>query len=283
MSTIRENIKINLNGNKIDLNIEQYNSADDVVADCRNRKQNHKEYDVSGEDYDVDWHGVGSYNEALEMLRLGYQPTVDKLKTELKASVMGNGKRVRFENNVYGFAPVVPLAMQGIPNNMINMTMKPMKCKVVDVYYDMGVNAFTSPSEIIKAGQKLLGVIINLEKQGYRFNLYAVQAYSSNNTADMLCVKVKSADKPLDLKRISFPLTHPAFFRVIGFDWQGKSPVARYRGTGRGRALTSEISNSDAKEFAKQAFGNNAVYLSCNSMIRTDENYLKEVLTNVNK
>lgn len=281
MSTIEKNIKITFkDGGKYKVNVERYTSAQDVVADFRSREIRHSNYDMTKESFSSSWEGVNSYDEALELMRLGYQPTVDKLQASLKSNKLGLGKRISFENNVHGFAPIVPLALKGVPNSMINMTMKPIKCKVIDVYYDMGINAGASADDIILAGQKLLGVIIELEKQGYKFNLYAMQGFGGDSDADILCVKVKSSDKPIDLKRISFPLTHPAFFRVIGFDWQGRSPITKYRGDGRGRALTSIIDDSKAKEFAEQTFGPNAVYLSCRSIKRRNEEYIKEVLTN---
>lgn len=279
MSTIK-NVKINLeDGSKRDIHIEIYSTTNEVVNDCRSREVRYADYSLDEKEYKLDWHGVSSYEEALELLKLGYQPTVDKFKSGIKTNRMGSGKRISFENNVHGFAPIVPLALKGVPNSMVNMTMKPIKCKVIDVYYDMGVNSFTSADEIIKAGQKLLGTIMELEKQGYRFNLYAMQSYNRDEKTDILCVKIKNSDKPIDLKRISFPLTHPGFFRVIGFDWQGKSPVTRYLGSGRGRALTSILDDKYTKSFAEQTFGNNAVYISCNSINKKDEEHIKEVLT----
>ena len=277
MSTMRK-IKAKLdNGRKYAVSIESYRSAQEVVEDCKNRTI-HDYEDMSQKDMNRDWYGVNSYNEALELMRTGYQPTVEKLQVALKANVLGSRKRTSFQNEVHGFAPVVPLALKGVPNSMVNMTMKPIKCKVVDVYYDMTTNCGTDPETIIECGQKLLGTIIELEKQGYRFNLYALQSYTNSERADMVCIKIKSSDKPIDIKRISFPLTHPAFFRVIGFDWQGKSPAATYIGSGRGCALTYSMSDAEAKELAKKVFGDNAVYIACNSIKHKQEEYIKEVL-----
>lgn len=286
MSTMKKHNLTLKSGKKYEVNIEKYNTAQELVQDCQTRPIHYKKYDgtemayedMSKKDIDKDWHGVRTYDEALELLKTGYQPTVEKLQTALKANVLGSGKRVSFENNVHGFAPVVPLALKGVPNSMVNMTMKQIKCKVVDVYYDMTTDCGTTPQIIIECGQKLLGTIIELEKQGYRFNLYALQSYTNDKGADMLCVKIKSSDKPIDIKRISFPLTHPAFFRVIGFDWEGKSPITRYIGCGRGRALTYSISDAEASDLAKQTFGDNAIYISCNSIKHKDEKYIKEVL-----
>ena len=263
---------------KFTVRIESYKSAMEVAQECESREVRHSEYDLSHREFTKDWQGVESYEEALDLLRNGYQPVVEKLQDSLKANRQGTSKRMQFENQVHGFAPIVPLALKGVPNSMINMTIKPIKCKVIDIYYDMGVPAYLSSDNIIKAGQKLLATIIGLEKEGYRFNLYALQAFSSDTDAGILCVKVKSSDKPIDLKRMSTPLTHPAFFRVIGFDWQGKSPITKYRGSGRGQALTTNINDKQSKEFASQVWGDNAVYISCNSIHNKDEEYIREVL-----
>lgn len=261
------------------LMIERYNSANEVVDDLKRRPEKAGGWTSrkSKVESDPDWHGVKTYDEALELLRTGYQPTVDKLKSKLKSNIAGNGKRISFKNNIAGFSPIVPLAMMSVPNCMVDMQMKPIKNKVIDVYYDMGVLASVTSNQIIENGQKLLGAILELEAQEYRFNLYAVQGYSDYESADILVIKLKSANQPLDLKRISFPLTHTAFFRVIGFDWYHKCPESTYR-CGYGNCLSNNI--DDMQDFAKKVFGKNAVMFSCNQLIREDENHLKEVIEN---
>lgn len=281
---VRKERDIDFGYKKLNVRAEIYNSAEEVVKSCKNRPARHRQYVMDSKEIRKSWHGVGSYQEALDMLKVGYQPTVEELRGELKVAPK-EGPRFKFENKIEGFLPVVPLALKGIPNCMVNMTMKPIKSKVLDVYYDMTANCDKEPEEFIKAGKAMLGTIIELEKRGYRFNLYAVQSYanySRDYTADILCVKVKSSDKPLDLKRISFPLTHPAFFRVIGFDWQGKSPITRYIGTGRGRAMGYEYEKDECEKIAKELFGSNAFYVSCSKFINSgyDTDKLKEVFTN---
>ena len=259
-------------------NIERYESAHEVWQDCKARTITDSSfYDFNHKHVSRDWEGVDSYDEALQLLQGGYQPTVDKLAEALKMNRTVATKRTTFINDIAGFAPIVPLALKGVPNSMIASYTNPIKCKVVDIYYDMTCSCSTSPETIIQNGQKVLGAIIDLEKQGYRFNLYALQTYAEGYDADILCVKVKASDKPLDLKRISFPLTHPAFFRVIGFDWYSKCPVAKYR-SGYGRALAYEV--SDHRNFAKQAFGDNAIYISGTEIKHKDTEHLKEVFTN---
>ena len=281
ITSIRQERKADLSDCTVDIHTEIYTSADAVVDDCKARPVRYSQYDLSRKDINKDWHGVDSYDEALELLKNGYQPTVETLQEELKVTPK-TGPRFAFSNEVQGFLPIVPLALKGVPNNMIDMRIRPMKAKVLDVYYDMTASCGHDPEEFIKAGKLLLGTIIALEKQGYRFNLYAIQSYYSDRTLDILCVKIKSSDRPIDLKRISFPLTHPAFFRVIGFDWESKSPVTRYLGFGRGCALGYRFNREEQEKIIQTVFGTNASYISCSTLIddKYDQETLKEVFTN---
>ena len=193
--------------------------------------------------------------------------------------MQGNGKRISFHNDIVGYAPIVPLAILGVPNSMINSRMKPIKAKVIDVYYNMTASASTDSEDIIKAGVKLLSTIVELELQGYRFNLYAVQNYYSDRKCYMLKIKVKDAMQQIDLKRISFPLTHTAFFRVIGFDWYSKCPEAKYIYR-YGHSLDYDFDNNKMQKTAKELFGDNAVWFGCTKIIKENEKYIEEVLVN---
>ena len=102
----------------------------------------------------------------------------------------------------------------------------------------------------------------------------------------MLVVKIKDAAQPLDLKRVSFPMTHTAFFRVIGFDWYSKTPRGKYR-SAYGHALVNEGRvNKKIDEIAKTMFGENAVYISGEQLRQEGshaEEYLKERFTKCKK
>lgn len=267
--------------------VESYNSAMEVVNDCRKRSITDRSFDNMNDGRlggkDEEWCGVKSYDDALEFLQNGYQPIVDKLKENLKFNLQGDGKRISFKNDVVGYAPIVPLAVLGVPNNMINSTMKKIKAKVVDVYYDITCSFGTSSDDIIKYGTHVLSAIIKLEQSGYRFNLYGIQSYSDNKDADLMCVKIKDACQPIDLKRCSFPLAHTGFFRVIGFDWYSKTPKGRYRSC-YGRAMAHEDKiNKKLSEAFKEMFGQNAVYISATNIQKLGDKakeHLKEVLTN---
>lgn len=288
MSVIKEYKLKSAGGYKI--MCESYNSATDVVADCKKRTITNSSFNdmadgnLGGEC--KKWCGVDSYEQALEYLEKGYQPVVDKLKSAIKANLQGQGKRISFHNDVVGYAPIVPLVIMGVPNAMINSYMKPIKAKVIDVYYDGTFSCGVKSDNIINTGAKVISTILQLEQQGYRFNLYQVQSYSDEDGCDLMCVKLKDSMQPIDLKRISFPLTHTGFFRVIGFDWYSKTPKGQYR-CSYGHALCHEdkVKNKLGDMF-KEMFGDNAVYVSGNALLNKGddgEKYLQEVFTKCGK
>lgn len=262
------------------VNVEVFNSANEVVEVSGRRKITNSRFHDMAKPGQVEEYftGVKSLKEAWGLMRGGYQPTVDKLKTDLKPNLSGQGKRISFFNDVVGFAPVVPLALQGVPCSMQNSYMKPIKAKVLNIYYDMTASCMTDKNDIIAAGQKMLQAIMELEMQGYKFNLYAIQSYYARGRGcDMLCTKVKSSNTPLDLKRISFPMTHTAYFRVIGFDWYSKTPKGKYRG-GYGSALGYNFDESRMRDGFKEIFGENCVVFSCARILKTDTNHIKTII-----
>lgn len=261
------------------INIEMYNSAQDVVSDLEVRAKTDRRFDDPYDDREF----VGANkNEAYVMLREGYQPIVEKLKEKVRFTAYGIQKRFKTFNDVQGFAPIIPNSIMGLPKSMVNSSIKPIKTKVIDVFYDMTVSCYIESDDLIEAGLKILGIIMELETQEYRFNLYCVQTYyDSNNGCDMLCVKVKSANQPMDLKRMSFPIAHTAFFRGIGFDWYSKFPKGTYR-FGYGRAISYEKTLDEITKEFRLLYGNNAFYFSAKTIIEKDndaEEYLKGVLT----
>lgn len=267
----------------INFHVEEFNSASEVAQVSKSRKITDERFeDESTRKSRPHFTGVKNYEEALQLLRIGYQPIVDSMRGVFKAKTSGESRRYSFRNEIAGFAPVVPLAMKGVPECMINMRMVPIKAKVISIYYDCTESANTDKEDLLKSGKILLSAIMELEKQGYRLNLYCVQSYASAVDCDMLVVKVKSDAQPIDLKRISFPLAHPAFFRVIGFDWYSKVPEGKYR-FGYGQALQYHLSREELEKVYKKLFGENAIVLNGGMIRRRNKDYVKEVIENAGK
>lgn len=282
MSTFKEAKVLN---NGVRMVIECFSSAQEVADVSNTRTITDSLFDDLHNDRNIgkgcSGAGVRTFADAQNLLRTGYQPTVDRMKTGIKANVQGQGKRISFKNDVVGYQPIVPLAIQGVPNCMVNSYMKPIKNKVLNIYYDMTCSAGTTSDEIIEAGQKVLAAIMELEMQGYKFNLYAVQTYfdgrRSGGSCYTLCTKIKSANTPMDLKRISFPLTHTAYFRVIGWDWYSRCPKAKYISC-YGHALGYDYSADEISKAFEQIMKEKCVYFSAAKIRKEDTESIKEVL-----
>lgn len=279
MSTITNKTLSTRNHRNFKVNIERFSSAMEVAQTCEEREITDSRFHDKVKEAGGSWDGVENYQQAIDFLRNGHQETVEAMKQKIKVNIGTQTKRFRFQNSPQGFNPIVPLALKGVPNCMIDMRMVPIKSKVVDVYYDMTCSCGTSSERIIEAGKELLQAIYELEAQGYRFNLYGMQSYTDERSADMMLVKIKSSTQPIDIKRISFPLCHTGFFRVIGFDWYSRFPKGKYR-SGYGHAVASEFYNEELNEYVKQMFGNNAIYFSAQKNIHYNTEHYKEVLTN---
>ena len=270
---------------KMKFNVEVFNSAGEVVDVSARRTITNENFHDFDKGYmpESEWCGnFKTFEEVKTAMREGYQPTVDKLKGAFKANLAGQAKRISFFNDVVGFAPIVPLALMGVPTAMQNSYMKPIKAKVIDVYYDMTCSWAVDSNDIIKAGQTLLGAILELEMQGYKFNLYATQSYADDSSCDMLCTKIKSSNTPLDLKRMSFPLTHTAYFRCIGFDWYSKTPKGKPR-WGYGHGLPYDVDNDVLQALYKELFGKNLVVFSAAKILKKDKDHIKEAIAESSK
>lgn len=268
-------------GRKYTVNVEMYSTVGDMVTLLKTRSITDRQFDnQQTKRLDTSWCGVKSYDEACEFLHNGYQPSVEKLKERMKANYVGEGKRITFNNDVVGYAPIVPLAMKGVPQSMLNHKMKPIKAKVIDVFYDISVTCGVSNEKILNNGSNLLSAIIGLEQEGYKVNIYAIQAYSGSSDCDMLIIKIKDSRQPMDLKRMSFPLTHTAFFRVIGFDWYSKVPGGKYR-SGYGHTLNQEFGIERSTAIIREVSGNDrAVVLYGREMLSQGADHIKEVIKN---
>lgn len=269
--------------NTFSVNVEIYDSVMEVVEKCRTREITDSSFNnmptyVEEQD-DPKWYGVKTYNEALDLMYDGWNEKVAELQTDVrKLKVTQNDKRITFKNDVYGFSPIVPLAILGVPNSMINSTYKPIKSKTISVYYDMSVNCGNTAEQIVSNGRKVIEAIVRLENCGYRINLFVIQSYQRDNNGDMLVVKVKSANQPLDLKRICFPTMHAAFFRVIGFDWYSKFPKGKYR-WGYGQSLETCVRGAkNAHEIMRNLFGKESVLLLADSVQRNRVEYITKIL-----
>ena len=170
------------------------------------------------------WCDTSSYEEARMYLTQGrlyddLGADIDRYRTKGTANKRSN------ELSVQGHTVVVPLYLQGIPNNMITSKRK-INNKVITIVYSPQAPHYVSNNELIEGATRLFKNIVSLESEGYRVNLYIVEC---NDDKFGYALKLKTDRETLNIKKMCFPLVSSSFLRRIGFrikerlykDWIG--------------------------------------------------------------
>lgn len=274
--------------NKNKVYYEQFNNYQEFVKIVEERdKTNAYDYDetlrVNGSK-GKEWVEVKSYDEAKDLLMKGWDAKVEEFKQKFDtASKNCDEKKVlRQFNDVVGFMPIVPSVLIGLPNCMINQRMEAKKTKIIKFLLDTTVSCSVTTEKIMEFYSKVLARIAVLERKGYRCRIEMFQCYSNepnDRTNAMFSVMIKNECQPFDIKRMAFPLAHPAMFRVFGFAWENSLPIdyKSYHCDGMGTPMYHWGKKKREKIIENVTNGNEkVVYISYKSNL--DEIFGKEVM-----
>lgn len=212
-----------------------------------------------------EWTSGVSYQKAVKYLDVGYERGLDKIKESLNKFLSKDVRptRVRTRNDIIGFVPHVPNAIMGIPENMIRQEISPKKNKIITICYDADVSAYVKSEDVLKYSLRIMKYIMQLELNGFRVRLYALGSF--NQTSEKVStyayfLKLKSEDQQMDIKRLTFPLCHPAFQRRLGFKWYESFPNAKPF-WGYGTPLSKTYKLERITDFIQSFLGENAHYV----------------------
>lgn len=167
---------------------------------------------------------TNSYEEAVDLFHNGWSEMSQRLNQRLKAEgKMEHVMVARPVQSVEGFQPIIPLYLNGIPNNMINRKMQPVKQKVITLNKSVTYSCGVSTDKIIDESVKAFRIIQRLEAQNYRVNLnvilgvYEAGGYWSNDVKNGYAIKIKlkKANEKLNVSKLAFPLVHPSMLRRL--------------------------------------------------------------------
>jgi len=211
---------------------EQFDSYHEFlnVVEKRDKENPHGEYTLSYSGKRGSWVGVKSYEEARNLLINGWDAKVEYFKKEFESETkkLDEKKVVKQFTDVVGFMPIVPNAIIGLPNCMINMRTEHKKTKVIKFLIDNTVSGSESSESLIKYYSKVLARIGVLEKNGYRCRIEILQTYTDERTSKIkagFTVLVKSENQLFDIKRMAYPIAHTSMLRVFGFGWENSLPI----------------------------------------------------------
>lgn len=169
--------------------------------------------------WSTSWTKTENFEEATELFKNGWSDMASKLVQRLKVieSKTEPTMKPRNQLNVCGYQAVVPLYLQGVPNNMIDKKMVPIKQKVITLNKSIDYSGGTSSDRIVEESIKAMMIVKKLEAQGYRCNLNIVLGTSKGSCKFYVKVRIKSANEKLNISKLAFPLVHPSMLRRLFF------------------------------------------------------------------
>lgn len=237
-----------------DLNVayEVFDTVDELIEYLYTQPHRRGGDAIEGGDFDdANWKGCKNFKEAENLALNGWEEVLEKKEFQsfYNKKVGEENKMIKFKNDVVGYVPIVPNVIRGIPNCMINIEKRKVKSKIIHILYNISITCGYSSEQIMKAGLELMSAIVELERQGFRIKLTAMQDFTSWEESvgtDILMINLKNEYKKLDLFTTMFTLMHPAMFRTIGFAWYERSPVVREK-SGYGTSIENPDYMSEKK------------------------------------
>lgn len=226
---------------------EEFATLHEFVETVKNRPHNNKRgLGNSSEENSEDFAGI-PLAECWETCFKGIPTTVENMKKSLancQKTTFANIERRRPCNHYTGYAPNVPNAIIGYPKSMRKNQKTPQKVKVINIDYIAGANAYVSSETLERSGTTVLSLVYALEKQGYRVQLRLFTDFSKGGgdyTFYSICaVVLKQYGQPLNIQKLSFPLTSVAMFRRLGFRWLETVPgLVGHEWHGYGRSINN--------------------------------------------
>lgn len=227
--------KVNIKNDK-QIYLENYNTIDEFVntVEMRSKIYNVREYDNINRCtyWKPTFHGVRSYKEAKNLFINGFNEPIKDINNNMSKYI--NKEQIRATRRVYssvaGYMPIVPNALLGLPNSMLNQQTIRKKNKIINIVVNCGLSGNVHVNQVIRYYTQMLSDIVNLERAGYRCRVSIFDVFCSpTNKTQMIypgfLIKLKDESQPLNIKKLAFELCHPAMERVYGFGWFNSLPL----------------------------------------------------------
>ena len=251
--------------------IERYHNPADLIQTNRGREPPHPDtYQTNTFDYfgDVDkiqspdWSGGYKWaSDCLKTFEFGTKDAkelneADSFRME---SVSTNTKKLAVRKNmVYGGAVNMGRYLTGNPVCMTAIRRENVPSKILELALDTTASAFVDPDDIRLAGMAVLGAIAKLESMGYKVRVHALDTTKQTNGGILGCdLLVKDTSEILNPSRILFPMSSPAFQRVIMFGQLIRNPYWD-DSDGMGCPIRYSVDNLD--DFYKKVYGFDRVF-----------------------
>ena len=197
--------------------------------------------------------GTHSYEQAVEMFKNGWQSKAEELTKKLKVIqnqvIDAQVQKVIFD--VVGFQASVPRYLQGIPTNMVNKKLVPIKQKIVTINKDISYNCGITTDQIVEASIQTLQLVKRIEAQGIRVNLNLIWGVKASGSNEIVKIRLKSANERVNISKLAFPLVHPSMLRRLCFRYLEVAPTITH---GYLYGYGSPLDGSQLKTYCKDEY-----------------------------
>ena len=197
--------------------------------------------------------GTHSYEQAVEMFKNGWQSKAEELTKKLKVIqnqvIDAQVQKVLFD--VVGFQASVPRYLQGIPTNMVNKKLVPIKQKIVTINKDISYNCGVTTEQIVEASIQTLQLVKRIEAQGIRVYLNLIWGVKASGSNEIVKIRLKSANERVNISKLAFPLVHPSMLRRLCFRYLEVAPTITH---GYLYGYGSPLDGSQLKTYCKDEY-----------------------------
>lgn len=160
-----------------------------------------------------------TFEEAVGLLKNGWVDMSTKLTQKLNVADknLRSNRRPKTILSVQGYQAIVPLYLNGCPQNMVNSKMVSVKQKIITLNKSVTYSAFVTTKQIEDESVKAMQIVKRLESQGYRCNLNIVLGVFKGTRRFIVKVRIKNANEKLNVSKLAFPMVHPSMLRRLFF------------------------------------------------------------------
>ena len=217
------------------ISTESFSSVQEFVNIIGKRKPN-KAFAAEGVESSVtgsyEFTGTQNFIEAQDLFKHGYkQGVIDLMRCKSGVKVVSPQRKATTFQDVTGFAPIIPNAILGLPNSMLNKRLQPKQARVINILLDIDICGSEDKDVILRGGKNMYSLIKSIEATGTKVNLSVMSSSYLTKTKKFTClfIKIKDSKQAINPQLVAYPIIHPSFFRRHVFRWIETSSITNYK------------------------------------------------------
>ena len=185
------------------------------------------------------WSGTGTYEEAYDLAKFGWQKGLDRLAEQVAIAAKLTPQNItpRKKRDIAGDFPDVPIAAAGDVFSMVTRGKQSKVKPIIKIQTNFGYNANVDSEKIMRWGAAIVSYVRTLELAGFSTQLDTISESKGDGGPPVsFQFSLKAAGQRLSLSNIVFWWAHPAALRRIEFSAMERLDIQEWYGYGYGQA-----------------------------------------------